>query len=315
MVLDILKSSGAKLDINLDRQSYQPGDRIQGRVTLQVENELKVTKGRVVILCLVKYKVHTRHGTGRNRYDTYKWLTETREVFSKTILEETVLPPRFYQNYDLDWQVASDALPSLAGKIIKVNWLARAHLDRPRAIDIAAESQFSVVCPLPLEYHDQFTGSEVQSSYIHPEDVAQSFILPGVNKVFGYKKDISLSLIIPRLHWELGENIAGQLDIEASKECKFTDIRLELHQLEEVSDSSGNTSVTSWKTKLAGSTVMRAGEKLSLPFHIAIPSAGLPSLDAGNRKVNWILEATLARRLASDDHISHSLKLYAKNQL
>ncbi len=313
MALDFLKGNVAKLDITLDRQSYQPGDHINGRITLQVENEVKVSSGSIVILCLVKYQVRSHHTGSHGGYYSYKWVTEKREVFSKTILEETLIPARSYQMYDFDWQVAEDALPSLYGKIIKVTWLVRVHLDRPRAVDVTGETPFTVICPMPAEYHYPFKSDEVYSSYDHPKGVNQSFILPGSNKVFGYKEDVELSLVIPRLNWELGEDIQGQLDIQACKDCKFTDIRLELQQREEVSDASGNTNVTSTKAKLAGSTVMRSGEKLSLPFHMTIPSGGLPSLDAGNRKVNWILDGILARRLASDDHISHSLKVYAKS--
>ncbi len=112
MPLDFLKGSSAKIEINLEQQSYQPGERVRGQITLQAENELSIRKGRIVILCLAKYQVCTHHDDGKSHYH-YKWVKGTQEVFSKTILEEMVLPSRFDQMYDFDWQVASGALPSI----------------------------------------------------------------------------------------------------------------------------------------------------------------------------------------------------------
>ncbi len=313
MPLDFLKVSSAKIEINLERQSYQPGGHVHGKLTLQTENELEVSKGTIVILCLAKYQVCSHHNDGKSHLH-YKWVRGTREEFSKKIIEEMVLPPRFYQMYDFDWQIPSNAIPSIDGKIIQLSWLVRVHLERPKAIDVTVETPFRVIHPIPMEDHYPFTRKKARKSYNLPKAEYPSSTLLASNQVLGETKDINLSLTLPTSYLELGDTIDGQLELHACKDCKFTEIRLELHQSEEVGEGAGNTSVTSWKVKLAGNKTMKAGEDLALPFKIEIPSSGLPSINAGSLMVKWSLEGIVARRLAPDYHVSHLLEVFSKTE-
>ncbi len=294
MALDFLKSSVARLEVNLDRQTYQPGDTINGRVTLQAENEVKVRGGKVSILCQEKYQVRYRTRSGRHGSSTTTtWRTDTREVFSKTLLEEMVIPPHFNQAYDFDWQVAADAFPSLVGKIVKVTWWAKATLDRPKAVDVNAEAGFVVSIPMPGAKTNPIDGLQAGGTSDHREDV-------------------DLSLKLPRTDWELGETIEGQLEIQARKDFKLTAIRVELVQTESVPEAEGNSRETSVKVSLAGSTSMTAGQSLSLPFQVEIPPDGLPNLNGVHSEVSWKLAGILARRLAFDYHVVQPLRVYSK---
>jgi hypothetical protein len=294
MALDFLKGSVAKLEIMVDGNVFQPGDTIHGRVILQVEdNEVNVRGGRIAILCQEKYQVrHRTHGR-QGSHNTYTWKTDTVGVFHKTLMDEMTLSPHFYQGYDFDCQLPADALPSLDGKIVKVTWWVKATLDRPKAVDVNTEAGFMVYSP-------------IQGRITTPTE-------PALAALTGkHQEDVELILGLPRTDWELGESIEGELGITAHKDFKLTDIRLELVQSEYVAESSGNTHQMTVKAALAGSTAMTAGQSLSLPFKIEIPSEGLPTLNAPHSKVSWNLYGTLARRLATDYHIDQPLQVYNK---
>jgi hypothetical protein len=297
MVLDFLKKDIVKLEITLDRQTYQPGDQINGRVTLQVDNEIKTRGAKISIFCQEKYQVrHRTHSSKGGSSTSYQWKTQTREVFSQEILNEIELPAHFYQASDFSWQVDSEALPSVTGKIVKVSWWAKATLDRPKAVDANTEAGFVVTIPIPGDQYHQSQELASVGSNDSPDEV-------------------DLSLWLPRTDWELGETIRGKLVMTAHKDLKLSDIRIELVQCEDVPESSGNTNESKVVETLAKGTVLTAGQSLSLPFQLTIPEQGLASFSGSNSSVTWTLTGILARRLATDYHVFKELQVYTTHQL
>jgi hypothetical protein len=170
--------------------------------------------------------------------------------------------------------------------------LVKATLDRPKAVDINAKSGFVVSCPIPGEKPTQSTLQ-----------------LRGTSE---QQQDVDLSLWLPRSDWELGETIEGKLEMQAHKDFKLSGIRVELVQFKIVLEKEGNISGTSVKANLAESTIMKAGQTLTLPFQIEVPRRGAPSIDSENIAIFWRIEGILDRPLAKDYHVVQDLRVFSQ---
>lgn len=293
MSLDFLKSEIAMIEISLDRKEFQPGDAVHVWITVQSEKGVKVGSGKIALFCSEKDLVQRTTGSGKNRHTSTTWVDHISEVASEDFLGEIEIGPNFYQTYNFNWQLPMDLLPSLEGTIIKINWMVKASLERKMAVDVHSESSILVSIPMPGEITAQADGFAREVARCHLDDV-------------------DLSILLPRTNWAAGESIQGRLVIQALKDFKLTDIRLELVQTEDVPDYDGNEFESKVKIDLAGSTNMTAGQTLSLPFQIGVPSYALPTISSPHGKVRWELDGILARRLAKDYHIVQPLCIFGK---
>ncbi len=295
-MLDFLSRSVATVELSLDRQAYQPGDAIHARVSVHSEKEVKVRQGRISLLYNEKYQVRSRTTTGgrqpRQSY-SYSWRTDAREVITEDFLAETVIGPNFSQVYEFNWTMPAGVIPGLKANIFEVTWLVKAMLEREMAVDINTESNILVSVPMPAEVTAQADG------------LLHEFTNNQLEKV-------ALSLILPRTAWQAGETIAGKLLMQARDDIKLTDIRMELVRSEKVPENAGNETEERLSWRLAESTSLAAGQTLSLPFQIEIPTDAAPSVTLHHGDIWWKIDGILARRLAQDYHIEQPLEIFGK---
>jgi hypothetical protein len=299
MVLDFLKRDLASIGIQMDRETgYQPGEVVKAHIILDTAKELKVRGGQVVLLRSVRYQVREKHVSYRDgkRYTSTStsWKGENDTLASQTLFDEMVLPAQFHQDYDFEWQVPPDALPTVAGQIIEVKYQIQAVLDRPKALDISAASGLNIAIPLP----GGNAGAPDLLNENHPN---------------GHEWDVDLSFVLPRADWAPGDTIEGKLVAQAHKELKLTDIRVELIQREWVAGGEGNEKENSVVTNLTGSTILPAEQTQTIPFQVVVPDWGLPTLGAHpNFGIQWTLKGVLARRLQTDYHVEQTLRVFSR---
>ncbi len=297
-MLDFLSRSVATVEVNLDRQVYQPGDAIHARVTVQANKEVKVRQGRISLVYKEKYQVRSRTTTGGKHPHqgySYSWLTDAREMIAENFLEYAIIGPDFSEVYEFNWQMPDGVLPSLKANLFEVTWLVQATLERERALDINAEHYILVSVPMPGEVTAQADGMLHEFTNDQIDEVA-------------------LSLLLPRTTWQAGETIAGKLLLQARSDLKLTDIRMELVRNERVPVNAGNEKEQRWSWTLAGSTSLAAGETLGLPFRVEVPTDGVPSVSLNHGEIWWKIDGILARRLAQDYHIEQPLDIFGKTQ-
>jgi len=297
MVLDLLKGGKSDLIITLDRQTtYFPGDQIQARLDLKTEKDLKIQQGLIALLCEVKYQIRSRRQTRHGSTTYLHWASESQVVDKQIFLEEGVIPAGINQSFEFKGLIPKDAFPTLDGKIIKVNWLVKATLNRKMAIDVNSETGFTVSSRLPAEVNPQAVSQFDFKEYRHSSDPDKA----------------DISFLLPRTDWALGEIINGQLVVQAHKEFKLTDIRVELIYTENVPAGNGNVYQGIERINLAEATKFDPGQTLTLPFQITVPQKGYPSINPSQSEITWSLKGILARRLATDYYTEQALQVYSQ---
>jgi hypothetical protein len=294
-MFDFLKGGKIDLKVTFDRAPalYFPGESILATISLDSEKELKIKEGRVVLFYRDKFEYTTTTQTtdsdGNTETSTSKnWRSDDYEQAQDLfILGETTIPKGFAQTYDFVAQVPESFPTTYRGKIIIVQWLVKATLDRKLAGDINAEAEATVlVAP---------TGERA------PVQLGQSDE-PG---------EADFSFELPDEEWVSGETISGSLVIRPQKSFEATEVRVELVQSEHVSYDEGNTNENTIKVKLAGKTKLNPSETLRLPFQVQIPQTCAPSGSAGHWSVTWKLKGVLARFLRKDTFGEAVIRVYS----
>jgi hypothetical protein len=180
----------------------------------------------------------------------------------------------------------AEALPSCAGKIVRVNWKVSVKLDRRLAGDLHVEAELSVRSLGP--------GLSMQSGQYgessEPNEAELAFILPGLETV-------------------AGQPLSGQLRILPRKDFS-SEVRLELARNESVSYDQGNHSKEVFPLKLAGSAKFTAGQQQIIPFQATIPPDAAPSVTTPNGSITWTVRGILARRLRKDTIVEQEFRVY-----
>lgn len=297
IVLELLKGGKSDLIITLDRQkTYFPGDQIQARLNLKLEKELKIKQGLIALLCEIKSQIRSRRRSRHGTVEYKHWKTDTQVVGNLVFLEECVIPAGSNQSFEFKGLIPKDAHPTLDGEIIKVNWRVKATLNRKMAIDVNSETGIIVTSRLPAEINPQAVSQFDFKEYRHSSD----------------PDHVDISFLLPRTDWALGETIDGHLVVQARKEFKLTDIRIELICTENVFADSGNICQGIERVILAEATKFDPGQTLTLPFKITVPKEGLPSINTSQCEITWSLKGILARRLAIDYYTNQALQVYSQ---
>jgi hypothetical protein len=297
-MFDFLKGGKVDLKVTLDRSPavYYPGESICAAISLNSEKELKIKEGRVVLFCRDKFEYTTTtqstDSDGSTSTSTSKiWKSEdyeqARDLF---ILGETTISKGSAQTFDFTAQLSEFFPPTYRGKIITVQWLVKATLDRKLAGDINAETEAIILIAPAGERAPVQLGQSNE-----PGEADFGFELPGEE-------------------WVSGETISGNLVIRPQKSFEATEVRLELVQSEYVSYDEGNKYENVVKIKLAGKTSLNAGETLRLPFQVQLPQACAPSWSTENWSVTWKLKGVLARFLRKDTFGEAVIKVYSSRR-
>ena len=99
--------------------------------------------------------------------------------------------------------------------------------------------------------------------------------------------------------------------VSPQKGFDVSEVRLALVQRENVPLAEGNTHAAEQSIKLSPQVKLQAGQPLSFPFKITIPSGGSPSCQTLNGSIAWFLVGTLARRLRKDTNVEEGVTVYS----
>ena len=293
-MLNILKGNQDTLKVTLDRAqgNYFPGETVQATVYVEPAKELKIQEGRIVLICRESFQYrtieHTRDSKGHTSAHTVeRWMHYEHEAAREPFLMEGTLAANVVQTHQFAAKIPENSWPSLDGRIVKVQWLVKATLDRKLTGDVNTEAVVNVLSAMS---EAQTQGSYGQSS--EPGEAMLSLELPGTN-------------FLP------GELISGNLLITAQKKFDANEVRVELAQAEYVSFDQGNHNENTFKVKLAGKTKFNPGETLRLPFQVQLPNP-CPVSAAGNTWwAGWKLRGVLNRFLRKDTMVEQELKVYS----
>ncbi len=282
---------GDKVSIEIDpgQGPFYPGSPLNVSITLRSKKKVKVSEVRAVLLFheQYRYKAVEEDDDGDRQTRVYT-AHKDWEVHKDLLMGGETIPGGFEQTYQLDWKIPEDAQPPYSGKVIQAKWLIKVTLDRKLRKDINKEIELPIIVPPPGTH-----GGAGEYGHASHSDKAD------------------MQLWLPRVEWVEGETIEGKLKIYAHDNISCNHVRIELTRKEEVFRENGNVfTVTEFKERISGGVKLRSGETSEIPFSVAIPKKGCPTLDTPVGRVTWTLKGILSRRLRKDFTVTQEIFVY-----
>jgi len=283
-MFDFLKGGKVNFTFALEpAEFYRFGDTVQGKLTIENQNELKIQQGRIELVFKqeseYRHESTTTDSDGHRRVTiTSSWQSDEQVAAQMIIMQDGTLPAKSAKTYEFSFAIPQNSTPSFdGGHIVRAKWFVKATLDRKMAADYNAQVDLPVYA---LALRQEPAMREHGNSNE-----------PGEAEVV---------LRLPNSEWALGDTIEGELVIAPKKNFDASEIRVDLVRTEDVPRDEGNTYNEEQKIKLAGGTKLQAGQSLKFPFRITIPIGRPPTAQPSQFKVTWQLRGILARRFRGD---------------
>jgi Arrestin (or S-antigen), N-terminal domain len=264
----------------LDKQSYLPGDKVQGQVQLNLKNPINARSLDLTFQGVEE--VGIVQGSGKN---AIHYSAETTMADTGVRLSEQATIPAGTTTFPFAFDIPANALPSYVGKYTSVTWKLSAKADIPHAHDIAKDLFLLVLnpspqtpAPVPVENPEAEPKIRIGLSSYHyqPGEIIQG----------------KLAVLNPgnmrgvRLQLGLNEYATGQARVYFMlKTAERTDTRPVGQPLEYLRDN-----------------LMAAQE---IPFQIQLPAEAPCTYKGGCSSINWFLSVTL--NIPDGHDIQHSI--------
>jgi hypothetical protein len=293
-MFDFLKGNKVNLTLTLDQagKTLHFGDAVSGKLVVENEKELKIQEGRIALVFKEEseYRYESRSTDSDGNSETEEstaWQNEEHVAAQTIILREGAIPAKSVKPFDFNFAIPQNAVPTIdGGKIVRGKWLVKATLSRKMASDYNAQEEILVV------------------SVASPRAPSASDL--------GYSNEpgeAEMALRILGDEWAMGETIEGELIINPQKNFDATEVRVEIVRTEHVSRDKGNTHTEKQTIKLAGGIKLVAGQPLTYPFRIAVPTLRPPTSQTQKFRVGWQLSGILARRFRGDTQVQLDLRV------
>jgi hypothetical protein len=283
----------ADLQVELDRTTVLPGERVQATVRLLGgRRDLEIQEGRVELVFENEYTYRTKSSststsgssTITSSSTSYATATDRRTVDAAHFLEEGTVAADAPFDATVSLAVPATAPPSGEGKITKVRWKVVATLARPHARDVHGEATLTVLSQ---------PGEEPDAPEVETRD------------------DLELSFRLDREHYGPGDTIHGTLVATPLQGCKASEVRVELVRFENVPRDEGNTEhVKEGEAILEGGVGLSMGAPREWPFQLQLPAAPVPSLRTQQSSVTWLLKGVGSRRLRRDYQVTQPIDVH-----
>lgn len=291
MVFGLFGGERARLEIEAQRAVYAPGDTVNVRVAVHGVKEIKIQEMRVELLFdhVYEYEERTRDTAGDSRTRT---VTETDHIAVGTerlLVGETVAEGH-QSTHVVSFVIPPDAPPSAAGGITRIVWKAKATLDMPRARDVNAETDVTVIAPAAA-----FAGRVESAPEVRGGDEG------------------AFSCTLTRRIARPGERFEGVFTATPSADLQVQGVRVELVRLERTfAPESGGFQARHGRTaehvadrmELAGPSTLAGSVTRDFPFELAVPPDAAPTFATGHAELRWVVRAVLDRRLRSDHGVA-----------
>jgi Arrestin (or S-antigen), C-terminal domain len=286
----------ADIQVELDRTSVLPGERVQATIRLLGGREdLEIQEGRVELVYENEYTYRTTtsstsststsgSSSTSSSSTSYSTATDRRTVDAQHFLEAGTVAADTPFEATKSLTVPASAPPSGEGKITKVRWKIVATLARPHARDVHGEATLTVLSQ---------PGEEPGEPEVETRD------------------DLELSFRLDRGHFGPGETIHGTLVGTPLQGCKANEVRVELVRFENVPRDEGNTeNVKEGEAILEGGVSLSMGTPHEWPFQLRLPAAPVPSLRTQESSVTWLLKGVGSRRLRRDYQVTQPIDVH-----
>lgn len=272
-----MRRPDADLTLDIEGDSFAPGETVMGRITLSSKKGLKVRTGTVRLECIEKF--------WKTEYDPATKTTRPKEKsqklaeFSVQIMNEVEVRSSIPLVEDVKFTLPDDAHRSVLGKTANISWQIEVSLDVPGARDLHSEKELTVV----PQRQEQGTVARRDET---PVSVDESF------------DECRLRIEAPSGEYRPGDVVSGRLRLDALEECSFPEVRVELVREEKAGDKL--TGDVADSTVLETNASFRANLSREWRFSLSLPDELLPTTSHSKSTLAWKLRGTLARSRRRD---------------
>lgn len=287
-MFDFLKGGKDRLTLDLDRQSktYYPGETINVEVGLATKKELKTEGGRVEFIRRESYQtLRIEENFDQDGY-SHSSNRRKREQSEEIISQFDFMGPGEVigqHSFSVQLDLPAGAIPTYAGKIIGVEWLVKAVIDRRHRLELNEEASVEIRLP------------------------SQPYVIHQQAGLSSKPKDVNLSFQLPDDSWDFYRPLTGNLLILPLKDINVKGYRVDLVRVESVPGPKDHISTQIFEGESHNGAELREGNSAVIPFQIEMPEPRLTTLQTENWSVSWQLKATLFRSWRKDTYLVDEL--------
>lgn len=291
----------SKLEIMLNKETYKPGEKVEGNLFLQLSKRTKVKGINVIIYGNEHTRItRTRYNPLTKKHETHVYtenvgiIDESESLLSKISFDmygmgeqakTTALMANIY-TIPFSFTLPEDATPSYDGHHVEVEYSLSAKVSKPWWFDITAEKEILVMPKDP---------QEIESKSAVLKEKSGGSILPQA-----LSPDISMIVELGKEYFRMGENIEGKVVVTNKSGKEVRNILLDLYANEhaEAEGYTEDTSVMCYSLKLPVHQ-----PKLSYfeqDFNFQIPSDVMPTIKRAHFNIKWYFKIGLDVAKATD---------------
>ncbi|MDP2907561.1 MAG: arrestin family protein [Nanoarchaeota archaeon] len=290
----------SKLELILNKETYKPGEKIEGSLLLELKKDTKVRDVVINVYGNEHTHITRTHGSVKNQHT----VTHTEDVevidesqsligqFDKTYQldpyakSKTTTLPAGQHNFKFSFQLPNDATPTYDGSNAEVNYEISAKVDIPWKFDIKTEQDLYLT---PADALEETTTS------LQVDEKSGSNVLPQI-----LSPDINMTLYLNKKDLIRGQDVEGKIVITNNSGKAIRNILVDLYANEHA-EAEGYTE---------DSTVMQKSWKIPVTyadlnyfeqtFKFSVPSDAMPTIEKTYFDIEWYLTVGLDVAKAKD---------------
>ena len=270
------KVKGNSIAFVLDKPYYLPGDRVQGKVRVNLEHDTSFRSLSVFLQGIEEVRIVVRQGKSSATYKSSKDILNVGvELSPKATVQEGTT------DFPFAFELPADALPSYSGKFAHVTWKLSTRADIPWGRDLHAELFLPIM--------------KTQASAPSPVSAENNGAAPRI------RLSLSSNLYQP------GETVEGKLALVQPGNMRGVRLQLSIAEQSTGKGSwTGSRSVT--ETIPIGTPIGCSKDELSgaaeIPFKIPLSQYTSCSYVGTFSSITWYLWATLDIPHGTDFHFA-----------
>jgi len=295
-----------KLEIMLDKDTYRPGEKIEGQINLNLDKGIKAKDITVDFYGEEETHITIRRSTGKSTTSTtyrenVEIINEGQSLIEKVSNSpvqkggKVELSPRKY-TIPFSFTLPKEATPSYDGSHVDVQYRLSARVDIPWRIDIRGKKMVAVVS----EEKEGTEESELKVQKKSGGNILPQFLSP----------DVEMNVSLDKSELKRGEELAGKVSVVNKSEKQIRKIILELYANEHAKARryERDSSVMShkWEVPIENFSSVQTFDK---EFNIKIPEDVIPTLKREYFSLDWFLKVRLDIAKAKDVKTETKVKL------
>jgi len=305
------QEGSVRLSIELDKQDdwFAPGETLTGQVEIRADDTLRVSGGKVYLVCRGFY-AHDEIAASDTSRPTFVRRSSEYLVQQAELMSAALIRRERSQIYPFRFLIPLDALPTHHGYICSVRWTVHAVVYAPDIPFIRAHREFLVESAPPVS--------------LRAIGERQSIVLSRV---------CQLVMGLPHVIYAEGETVSGHVHLTPFETFDAQEVRAVLLRIENVEAGDdhfvyvvddappsgilrghrrhgGHGTTYVWlegEDHLTSPVTFRAAQTVTLLFRIRLPPHRQPTVSTGDGSVIWKVGVIVSRQGGKDVRVFHEV--------